>query len=124
MTKEAALSSPESAMVYLVEEISTLREETAVLRQENKKILDRLGPEEPWTMIDCAEYQGCSPSSLYRCPWKVPGYGKADFGEGVKRWKPETARAFYSIPEAERKETWDRMSAEEKRECLGVRDEA
>ncbi len=73
-----------------------------------------------WTVADIATWTGMSETQLRDTaqPWRLPNYGRPDLGEGVRRWKAETVRAWYAIPERERRKAWEGMPAAARREYV------
>jgi hypothetical protein len=62
----------------------------------------------------------CSPFSLSREPWKLPNFGRADKGRSPKMWAMATVEAWEAVPDEEHRREWELMSADAKREVLGV----
>lgn len=85
-----------------------------------------IGIREKFTLDDlCRRYSGnpdkpLSRDTLTRAPWRLPNYGRSDFGEGRKYWFRETVEAWEAYGFERHREDWERMSAAEKRKALGV----
>jgi hypothetical protein len=69
-----------------------------------------------------ADFLDISRSKLEHKPWMLPRYGKADWigAGGRKYWFGATVKAWYSVPESDRKLEWDAMSPKEKSKARGV----
>jgi hypothetical protein len=71
------------------------------------------------TLADIAKKQSVSRTTLYREPWRLPGFGKKPDRESPKGWYLSTYKAWVEIPEQERKKRWELMPIRERRK-LGV----
>lgn len=83
------------------------------------EIAAAVGIKETVDINDIARRIGCGKSTLYNCPWKLPNFGRSDFGDGVKRWRKATADAWYAFPEDQRRRDWESMSADERARAQG-----
>jgi hypothetical protein len=72
------------------------------------------------TIDDLAARYHVSRSSISERPWRMPNFGRADFGEVPRRWWLTTVERWEEVPEADRRERWELMSAKDKQQALGV----
>jgi hypothetical protein len=101
----------ENALRYLLSEVYELRRELAETRQAVSL--------RTYTTPELARLLGVSAHGLSRAPWKLPNYGKPDIGERPGKWLHTTVTMWYAVPEAERRDKWERMSSAERRRTLG-----
>lgn len=89
--------------------------EVAEMRATLGEVLAALPIPETMTTGDIAARRRCSKSWLTSPahPWRLPNFGLADEGEGVRRWRRETVRAWYESPtwEADHRAAWEAMPA-------------
>lgn len=108
MTEAAILSS-----------IAALLAEVARVREDLDMVLDYLPVPETLTTSDIAARRGSSVGwlTLESAPWRLPGFGKADEGEGRRRWRRETVRRWYSEANWEeiRRAEWEALTPAERR---------
>lgn len=72
------------------------------------------------TLADIAADQGIKASTLEKAPWKVPNFGRPDFGKRPGKWHRATYVVWMGTPEDERRATWDQMSCAERRKARGI----
>lgn len=108
-----------SAAADLVGTIDAMDKRLARVEECLAAIMHKVGADEPLTVAEIAARQGLSAGSIYRTPWRLPNFGRPDYGEGVKRWRPETWEAWKLRPEYERRREWEEMTAKERREVMG-----
>lgn len=93
--------------------------EVAEMRATLGEVLAALPIPETLTTGDIAARRGCSKSWITSAthPWRLPNFGKADEGEGVRRWRRDTVRAWYASPtwEADHRAAWEAMPANARR---------
>lgn len=91
--------------------------------EKNAQDLDRLKKalalRDTMGIPELAQRWGFSAKALYRDIVKQPNYGLPDIGMGRKAWFLSTVEAWEAIPEDERRDRWERMSAEDRRKYLG-----
>lgn len=104
-----------------------LLSEVIAMRELLGEALAALPIPETMTTGDIAIRRGCSVGwiTTITAPWRLPNFGKADEGEGVRRWRRETVRAWYASAtwEAERRQEWEDMTPAARRELRGGGDE-
>ena len=71
------------------------------------------------TLGDIAKRQCVSRTTLYREPWRLPGFGKKPDKESPKGWYLSTYKAWIETPEDERRRRWELMPLRERRK-MGV----
>ncbi|MEN6296855.1 MAG: hypothetical protein ABFC92_02765 [Rectinema sp.] len=71
-----------------------------------------------YTIADIARKLGVAQSTLYQKCWNLPNFGKPNIGYNPRRWLRATVDAWFSTPEADRREAWESMSEEQKRKAL------
>lgn len=93
--------------------------EVAEMRATLSEVLAALPIPETLTTTDIANRRGCSYSWITSAihPWRLPNFGRADEGEGIRRWRRETVREWYASPtwEADRRAEWEAMTPAERR---------
>jgi hypothetical protein len=93
-------------------------EESNAKRLENLE--QKIGARDSYTIDDLCKLYHCKRDRLTRAPWRLPNYGRSDFGASPKRWWRPTVEAWEAVSEEEHRADWERMSADKKREALGV----
>jgi hypothetical protein len=71
-----------------------------------------------FSVKDLAGRFGCTPQTLYKSPWRLPNFGKADI-TGPDRWRGSTCDMWYARPEADRRREWEEAGSEERRRKMG-----
>lgn len=84
-----------------------------------EEIAAAVGIKDTVDINDLARRIGCGKSTLYNAPWKLPNFGRSDFGDGVKRWLRATADAWYADPEDEHRMAWEAMAPDERARVQG-----
>lgn len=79
---------------------------------------DSLPVKDTMTITDISRKLGVAQSTMYLHPWNIPNFGKSDIGNNPRRWRRSTVNKWYSVPEAERREQWEAMTDNERREAL------
>jgi len=101
----------EESLKYLVSKIEKVEEDLIDIKTR----MDL----KAYSLRDIANGLGCSYYTLQCRPWKIPNYGKPDVDICPAKWFYDTIRAWYAIPEDERRYKWESMSASERRKALG-----
>lgn len=113
MTEAAILANQAALLAELAEIRSTLDE-----------VLRALPVPDTLTVSDIACRRGTSRAwlCLESAPWRLPGFGKPDQGDRVRRWRRDTVVDWYASPtwEAERREEWEKLSPAERRKVREV----
>ena len=104
-------TNPLDAIKYLVETIHSLSQEVSDIHTEMAF--------RKYTVTDLARMLECSAGTLRNNPWKLPLYGNPEIGTHPGGWLHGTCIAWYKIPEATRKDRWERMSSIERRTVQG-----
>lgn len=101
---------------------AAIGEELARQGRIQDAIISSMRVRESFTIDDLARRYHCHRSTLCggSMPWRLPNYGRPDFGESPKRWWIETVEAWEQVPEIEHREAWEAMSPAERRRILGM----
>ena len=99
-----------------------IRAEIAEVREMLADLLALMPVSEMMSVPDIAHRRGASQKWLRLEPWRLPNFGKSDEGDGLRRWRRETVRAWYAPTnwEAVHRAEWEAMSFAARREILGV----
>jgi len=100
----------EESLKYLVSKVEKVEEDLIGIKTK----IDL----KAYSLRDIADGLGCSIYTLRSHPWKIPNYGKPDVDICPAKWFYDTIRAWYAIPENERRFKWESMSSLERRNYL------
>ena len=100
--------------------VNNLQTLCAILLERQGRFEKALGYREKYSIADLAERYGAKPDTLARAPWRLPNYGRADFGECPKYWWRETVDAWEAYGFENHRRDWETMSADDKRRVQGV----
>ncbi len=103
------------AINFIVDRVLYLEQKLAQI--ENK---DATKASDTLTVKDIMADQAVSRSLIDKSPWKLPNWGRSDFGMSPKRWRRETYIAWMETPEDERRAKWDAMGIQERRKARGL----
>ena len=92
--------------------------EVAEMRAILADVLAILPVPETMTTSDIARRRACSAGWLTAAtsPWRLPNFGRADEGDGIRRWRRETVLDWYASAawETERRELWEKMTPQQR----------
>lgn len=105
-------------LAELEQAIVEIREDQKLLMEKIDSMLVVLPSKDYFKVSDLARKLGCSSGTLYTKPWMLPYYGRRTLPSG---WTVEECRRWYAVPLPERKEEWDRLPQDERREIMNAR---
>ena len=96
---------------------AALLAQIATIRAELEEIRAAIPCREFYTVADIARRYGISETALSdnTRPWRLPCFGRPDWGESKRFWKRATVEEWYAKPEDTRRDEWEKMAPRDQR---------
>jgi hypothetical protein len=120
MEKEMTAQAIPDARQDMLGMLNALAAEIISLRSDVAAIKGTIRIRESYTIEDLASRYHCSRSTFHSCPWRLPNFGRPDFGESPRRWWIETLETWEAVAESEHRDAWEMMSAGDRCKMLGI----